>query len=292
MTALPNVDDPVVGQKPKTWKKILAWGGFLWGFLSILVGVVDGGSFAEAAGFILFGLAFFAPSAWWKYCTTKDLKAFRQYRETLQTNENLAQFLTEADRVVLQGMSGLQPPRKVNRHWPVVTIGSIVALVVGTVITPLEEDGDSAPSSTPPTTVSSSVSPAAGTSATALTTSVDADAVEREREAAEAAEASRAEEARLAEEREAAEREVAERERLAEAQRLEQERIERERAEQEAVPQQFVAPVQAPQQTSTYYRSCRAVWDAIGGPIHAGQPGYDSHLDRDGDGVGCEKDPR
>lgn len=286
MTALPNVDDPVVGEKPKTWKRILAWGGFLWGFLSILVGVVDGGSFAEAAGFILFGLAFFAPSAWWMYCTAKDEKAFRQYRETLQTNENLAQFLTDADRVVLQGMSGVQPPRKVNRHWPVVTIGSIVALVVGTVITPLEEDGDSAPSSTPPTTVSSSVSPAAGTSATALTTSADADAGEREREAAEA-EASRAEEARLAEEREAAERA-----RVAEEQRLEQERIERERAEQEAVPQQFVAPAQAPQQPSAYYRNCRAVWDAIGGPIHAGQPGYDSHLDRDGDGVGCEKDPR
>ncbi|GAA0206264.1 excalibur calcium-binding domain-containing protein [Corynebacterium riegelii] len=286
MTALPNVDDPVVGEKPKTWKRILAWGGFLWGFLSILVGVVDGGSFAEAAGFILFGLAFFAPSAWWMYCTAKDEKAFRQYRETLQTNENLAQFLTDADRVVLQGMSGVQPPRKVNRHWPVVTIGSIVALVVGTVITPLEEDGDSGSSSTPPTTVSSSVSPAASTSAAFVTTSADEGAAEREREAAEA-EASRAEEARLAEEREAAERA-----RVAEEQRLEQERIERERAEQEAVPQQFVAPAQAPQQPSAYYRNCRAVWDAIGGPIHAGQPGYDSHLDRDGDGVGCEKDPR
>lgn len=286
MTALPNVDDPVVGEKPKTWKRILAWGGFLWGFLSILVGVVDGGSFAEAAGFILFGLAFFAPSAWWMYCTAKDEKAFRQYRETLQTNENLAQFLTDADRVVLQGMSGVQPPRKVNRHWPVVTIGSIVALVVGTVITPLEEDGDSGSSSTPPTTVSSSVSPAASTSAAFVTTPADEGAAEREHEAAEA-EASRAEEARLAEEREAADRE-----RVAEEQRLEQERIERERAEQEAVPQQFVAPVQAPQQPSTYYRNCRAVWDAIGGPIHAGQPGYDSHLDRDGDGVGCEKDPR
>ncbi|WP_052203469.1 excalibur calcium-binding domain-containing protein [Corynebacterium riegelii] len=286
MTALPNVDDPVVGEKPKTWKRILAWGGFLWGFLSILVGVVDGGSFAEAAGFILFGLAFFAPSAWWMYCTAKDEKAFRQYRETLQTNENLAQFLTDADRVVLQGMSGVQPPRKVNRHWPVVTIGSIVALVVGTVITPLEEDGDSGSSSTPPTTVSSSVSPAASTSAVFVTTSADEGAAEREREAAEA-EASRAEEARLAEEREAAERA-----RVAEEQRLEQERIERERAEQEVVPQQFVAPAQAPQQPSAYYRNCRAVWDAIGGPIHAGQPGYDSHLDRDGDGVGCEKDPR
>ncbi|OFT77200.1 hypothetical protein HMPREF3104_02850 [Corynebacterium sp. HMSC30G07] len=286
MTALPNVDDSALGQKPKAWKRILAWGGFLWGFLSILVGVVDGGSFAEAAGFILFGLAFFAPSAWWMYCTAKDEKAFRQYRKTLQTNENLAQYLTDADRVVLQGMSGVQPPRKVNRHWPVVTIGSIVALVVGTVITPLEEDGDSGSSSTPPTTVSSSVSPAASTSAASVTTSADAGAAEREREAAEA-EASRAEEARLAEEREAAERA-----RVAEEQRLEQERIERERAEQEAVPQQFVAPAQAPQQPSAYYRNCRAVWDAIGGPIHAGQPGYDSHLDRDGDGVGCEKDPR
>lgn len=40
------------------------------------------------------------------------------------------------------------------------------------------------------------------------------------------------------------------------------------------------------------YRNCTEVWDDIGGPIYRGDPGYGTHLDRDGDGVGCETDPR
>ncbi len=43
---------------------------------------------------------------------------------------------------------------------------------------------------------------------------------------------------------------------------------------------------------SAYYKNCTAVWNAIGRPIYRGQPGYGSHLDRDGDGKGCEIDPR
>lgn len=46
-------------------------------------------------------------------------------------------------------------------------------------------------------------------------------------------------------------------------------------------------PAQAPMQSASY-ANCTAVWNAIGGPIYLGQPRYD----RDGDGVGCEKDPR
>ncbi|WP_245531661.1 excalibur calcium-binding domain-containing protein [Corynebacterium capitovis] len=55
------------------------------------------------------------------------------------------------------------------------------------------------------------------------------------------------------------------------------------------------APATAPQRaqtTSASYANCTAVWNAIEGPIYAGQDGYGSHLDKDGDGVGCEKDPR
>ncbi|MEV7894902.1 excalibur calcium-binding domain-containing protein [Streptomyces cyaneofuscatus] len=39
---------------------------------------------------------------------------------------------------------------------------------------------------------------------------------------------------------------------------------------------------------STYYRNCTAVRAADADPIRAGEPGYGRHLDRDGDGVGCE----
>ncbi|MFB7225044.1 excalibur calcium-binding domain-containing protein [Streptomyces sp. NPDC056227] len=39
---------------------------------------------------------------------------------------------------------------------------------------------------------------------------------------------------------------------------------------------------------STYYANCTAVRAAGAAPIHAGDPGYGRHLDRDGDGVACE----
>ncbi|WP_307814472.1 excalibur calcium-binding domain-containing protein [Glycomyces sp. YM15] len=39
---------------------------------------------------------------------------------------------------------------------------------------------------------------------------------------------------------------------------------------------------------SVYYKNCDAVRAAGAAPIHSGEPGYGSHLDRDGDGTGCE----
>ncbi|WP_245757940.1 thermonuclease family protein [Alteribacillus iranensis] len=37
-----------------------------------------------------------------------------------------------------------------------------------------------------------------------------------------------------------------------------------------------------------HYENCTAVREANADPIHRGDPGYASHLDRDGDGIGCE----
>lgn len=37
-----------------------------------------------------------------------------------------------------------------------------------------------------------------------------------------------------------------------------------------------------------YYENCDAVREAGADPVREGDPGYGSHLDRDGDGVGCE----
>ena len=39
---------------------------------------------------------------------------------------------------------------------------------------------------------------------------------------------------------------------------------------------------------STYYANCSAARAAGATPVRRGDPGYASHLDRDGDGVGCE----
>lgn len=37
-----------------------------------------------------------------------------------------------------------------------------------------------------------------------------------------------------------------------------------------------------------YYPNCAAARAAGAAPVRVGQPGYGRHLDRDGDGVGCE----
>ncbi|MGW8696274.1 excalibur calcium-binding domain-containing protein [Streptomyces eurythermus] len=39
---------------------------------------------------------------------------------------------------------------------------------------------------------------------------------------------------------------------------------------------------------SVHYANCTAARAAGDTPLYAGDPGYDSHLDRDGDGVACE----
>ncbi|WP_110241004.1 excalibur calcium-binding domain-containing protein [Nocardioides gilvus] len=40
--------------------------------------------------------------------------------------------------------------------------------------------------------------------------------------------------------------------------------------------------------TPVHYQNCTAARDAGAAPVRAGEPGYGRHLDRDGDGVGCE----
>lgn len=57
---------------------------------------------------------------------------------------------------------------------------------------------------------------------------------------------------------------------------------------------QAFRPTPAPQRHGfsgggTYYRNCSAARAAGAAPVYAGEPGYARHLDRDGDGVGCER---
>lgn len=43
-----------------------------------------------------------------------------------------------------------------------------------------------------------------------------------------------------------------------------------------------------PRNGEVYYPNCAAARAAGAAPVRRGQPGYASHLDRDGDGIGCE----
>ncbi|MGM1034535.1 MAG: excalibur calcium-binding domain-containing protein [Bacillota bacterium] len=80
--------------------------------------------------------------------------------------------------------------------------------------------------------------------------------------------------ARLAEEQKKKEEAA----RLAEEQKKKEEaaRLAEEQKEQEAVK-------------SVYYKNCDAVRSAGAAPVYEGSPGYGKHLDRDGDGIGCDK---
>ncbi|MCY7404765.1 MAG: excalibur calcium-binding domain-containing protein [Cryobacterium sp.] len=53
----------------------------------------------------------------------------------------------------------------------------------------------------------------------------------------------------------------------------------------EVVPK--AAPV-ADTPNDVYFQNCTAAREAGEAPVHAGDPGYGRHLDRDGDGTGCE----
>ncbi|MGV9709997.1 GmrSD restriction endonuclease domain-containing protein [Gordonia sp. NPDC003424] len=50
----------------------------------------------------------------------------------------------------------------------------------------------------------------------------------------------------------------------------------------------YVAPAPTTPDSSVYYKNCAAARAAGAAPVYRGQPGHGSHLDRDGDGVGCE----
>lgn len=52
-------------------------------------------------------------------------------------------------------------------------------------------------------------------------------------------------------------------------------------------PAAELQPVQAP--TSVYYANCSEARAAGAAPLYSGSAGYRSGLDRDGDGVACEK---
>ncbi len=56
----------------------------------------------------------------------------------------------------------------------------------------------------------------------------------------------------------------------------------------EPEPEPEQEPEPEPEVESVYYENCTAARDAGAAPVHRGDPGYASHLDRDGDGVGCE----
>ncbi|HDV8368783.1 MULTISPECIES: excalibur calcium-binding domain-containing protein [Bacillus] len=117
---------------------------------------------------------------------------------------------------------------------------------------------------------------------------------EQKRQAGEQARKQQEEQKRLADEQ--ARKQQEEQKRLADEQARKQQEEQKRQADEQARKQQEEQKAQQAQTqpasgntSSAYYKNCAAVRAAGKAPLYKGQPGYDSHLDRDGDGVACEK---
>lgn len=92
---------------------------------------------------------------------------------------------------------------------------------------------------------------------------------------------------RIAEEKRVAEQKQKEQEALQAKQQAEAEQAKKE-AEEKA--QQEAQAQQQQQQTQTvYFKNCTEARAAGAAPVHRGDAGYAKHLDRDGDGIGCDQ---
>ncbi|OAS85096.1 excalibur calcium-binding domain-containing protein [Metabacillus litoralis] len=91
------------------------------------------------------------------------------------------------------------------------------------------------------------------------------------------------EQARLAEEQ----RKKEEQARLAEEQRKKEEQA--RLAEEQRKREEEARLAEEQQQTNVYFKNCDAARAAGAAPVNRGEPGYGKHLDRDGDGTGCDR---
>ncbi|MGG0469091.1 excalibur calcium-binding domain-containing protein [Bacillus albus] len=73
-----------------------------------------------------------------------------------------------------------------------------------------------------------------------------------------------------------------------EQKRLADEQARKQQEEQKKAQQAQTQPASG-NTSNAYYKNCAAVRAAGKAPLYRDQPGYSSHLDRDGDGVACEK---
>ncbi|PFV54629.1 calcium-binding protein [Bacillus cereus] len=117
---------------------------------------------------------------------------------------------------------------------------------------------------------------------------------DEKRQADEQARKQQEEQKRLADEQ--ARKQQEEQKRLADEQARKQQEEQKHLADEQARKQQEEQKAQQAQTQpangntdSAYYKNCAAVRAAGKAPLHKGQPGYSSHLDRDGDGIACEK---
>lgn len=272
-----------VSSRPRRWGRFLAWTSLVFGIFFAIVGLV----MPETLFMLLFGLVFVIPGAWWIISDRRDQKKWDRYEETVENNRRLATMIGDDNPDIVAGMGVVKPPSKRSRHWGIVSIVMVVLFAGFVVLAPKQETTSE---ETPTTSASPTTSLTVTTSKTSTTrtTASSSSSTTTTTQSQELTVTSTG----TVEPTEAEVQPAAV--------------LPPPPAPVEEAPTLTVDASPAPQQANGFmgtadtggkssYANCKDVWNTLGRPIHAGEPGYvagHGKLDGDGDGVGCEKDPR
>lgn len=202
---------------------------------------------------IILSLAMLIPGAWWLWCDRADKKAAEEYGKQAKEHNELHSLLSHTDPDVAAQMTPPDEPAKKNRKWVIVAPLSFALLLIGTSMLPKGSKTEvSPPSPSIATTTSASNSP---TKTEASTITAAPSTVTVTSEPAPTTPANEPQQGLVSPYTET------------------------------HTPQ----PVNPPPATQVYYGSCAEARSAGAAPLYSGQPGYRSGLDRDGDGIACDK---
>jgi len=255
----------------------------VFGIFFAIVGLV----MPETLFMLLFGLVFVIPGAWWIISDRRDQKKWDRYEETVENNRRLATMIGDDNPDIVAGMGVVEPPSKRSRHWGIVSIVMVV-LFAGFVVLAPEQETTSEETPTTSTSPTTSLTATTNKTSTTRTTASSSSSTTTTTQSQELTVTSTG----TVEPTEAEVQPAAV--------------LPPPPAPVEEAPTLTVDASPAPQQANGFmgtadtggkssYANCKDVWNTLGRPIHAGEPGYvagHGKLDGNSDGVGCEKDPR
>jgi len=265
------------------WGRFFAWPSMVFGLFIVILGAV----MPDELPMVIFGLVFVIPGAWWIISDRRDQKQWDRYEETVENNRRLATMIGDDNPDIVAGMGVVDPPSKRSRHWGIVSIVMVVLFAGFVVLAPKQEttSGETPTTSASPTT---SLTARTSKTSTTRTTAISSSSTTTTTQSQEPTVTSTG----TVEPTEAEVQPAAV--------------LPPPPAPVEEAPTLTADASPAPQQANGFmgtldtggkssYANCKDVWNTLGRPIRAGEPGYvagHGKLDGNSDGVGCEKEPR
>lgn len=125
------------------------WLGLCLGVGIVFVGVFLRFSPLGTFGAILIGSGFLIPSIWWLHCNSLDEKALMRFDETQRENQNLSRYLTDSERLVVDGLGATTPPRPKDRKWPLMATLSVALMLLGAWVLSVSMSNSDSPTESP-----------------------------------------------------------------------------------------------------------------------------------------------